>query len=43
MLFTISYSESAYPNTPVEPLKASLYDYIGISAYSVYLYSSKQQ
>ena len=27
MLLTISYSESAYPITPVEPLKAILYDY----------------
>ena len=36
MLLTISYSESAYPITPVEPLKASLYDYSGISVYFVY-------
>ena len=30
MLLTISYSESAYPIIPVEPLKASLYDYFVI-------------
>ena len=28
MLLTISYSESVYPITPVEPLKAILYDYL---------------
>ena len=28
MLLTISYSESAYPITPVEPLKATLYDHL---------------
>ena len=31
MLLTISYSESAYLITPVEPLKSSVYDYFGIS------------
>ena len=31
MLFKVSYSESAYPITPVEPLKAILYDYFGTS------------
>ena len=36
MLLTISYSESAFPITPVEPLKASLYDYFVISVYFVY-------
>ena len=36
MLLTISYSESAYPITPVEPLKATLYDHFGISVYFVY-------
>ena len=30
MLLTVSYSESAYPITPVVPLKASLYDYFVI-------------
>ena len=30
MLLTITYSESADPITPVEPLKAILYDYIRI-------------
>ena len=38
MLLTISYSESAYPITPVESLKVNLYDYIGISAYFCLLY-----
>ena len=36
MLLILSYSESAYPITPVEPLKPSLYDYFGISVYFVY-------
>ena len=36
MLLTITYSESACPIAPVEPLKAILYDYFGISVYSVY-------
>ena len=27
MLLTMLYSESAFPITPVEPLKAILYDY----------------
>ena len=36
MLLTILYSESAYPITPVEPLKATLYDHFGISVYFVY-------
>ena len=36
MPLILSYSESAYPITPVELLKASLYDYIGISAYFVH-------
>ena len=35
-MLTISYSESTYPITPVEPLKATLYDYFGISLYFVY-------
>ena len=30
MLLTITYSESAYPIIPVEPLKASFYDYFVI-------------
>ena len=30
MLMTITYSESAYPIIPVEPLKASFYDYFVI-------------
>ena len=33
MLLRISYSESTYPITPVELLKATLYDYSGISVY----------
>ena len=33
---TISYSESAYPTTLVEPLKATLYDHFGISVDFVY-------
>ena len=41
MLFTISYSESAYPITPVEPLKASLYDYLVIWYILFTLYSYK--
>ena len=36
MLLTISYSESAYPIIPVEPLKATLYDNFGMSVYFVY-------
>ena len=36
MLLTISYSESAYPITPLEPLKATLYDYFVTSLYFVY-------
>ena len=36
MLLTVSYSESAYPITRVEPLKPSLYDYFVISVYFVY-------
>ena len=36
MLLTISYSESAYPITPVELLKAILYDYFVIYVYFVY-------
>ena len=36
MLLTISYLESAYPIASVEPLKAILYDYFGISVYFVY-------
>ena len=43
MLLTISCSESAYPNTPVEPLKAILYDYLVISVYFVYFISYKQK
>ena len=42
MLLTISYSELAYPITPVEPLKAILYDYLGISVYFV-LYTDSIQ
>ena len=30
MMLTVSYSGSAYPITPVEPLKATLYDHFGI-------------
>ena len=37
MSLILSNSESAYLITPVEPLKASLYDYFGISVYFVYL------
>ena len=36
MLLTVSYSESAYPIIPVEPLKATLYDYLAMSVYFVY-------
>ena len=36
MLLKISYSESACPITPVEPLKATLYDNFGFSLYFVY-------
>ena len=36
MFLTISYLESAYPINPVEPLKAILYDYFGISVYFLY-------
>ena len=36
LFLTISYSESAYPITPVESLKAILYDYFGISVYLAY-------
>ena len=36
MSLTISYSESAYPITPVEPLKATLYEHFGISVNFVY-------
>ena len=36
MLLTVSYLESAYSITPVEPLKAILYDKFGISVYFVY-------
>ena len=36
MLLTISYSESAYPITPVELLKATLCDHFRISVYFVY-------
>ena len=43
MLLTLLYSESAYPITPVEPLKASLYDYFVISVYLVYFIFYKQQ
>ena len=40
MLLTVSYLVSAYPITPVEPFKASLYDYIGISVYFVLFYKN---
>ena len=46
MLLTISYSESAYPIIPVEPLKASLYDYFGISVnfdYFIFIYVSNNK
>ena len=36
MLLKISYSESTYPITPVEPLKVTLYDHFGISVHFVY-------
>ena len=36
MLFTISCSKSVYPITPVDLLKAALYDCIGISVYFAY-------
>ena len=40
----MSYSDSTYPITPVEPLKAILYDYFGISVYFVYfIYIYKRQ
>ena len=39
MLLTMLYPESACPITPVEPLKAILYDYFGISVYFVYFIS----
>ena len=43
MLLTLSYSESTYPITPVEPFKASLYDYFVIWFILFTLYSYKQQ
>ena len=43
MLLTVSYLGSAYPIILVEPLKASLYDYIGISDILFILYSYIQQ
>ena len=43
MLLTVSYLESANPITPVEPLKASLYDYFVIWFILSTLYSYKQQ
>ena len=43
MLLTISYSESAYPITLVEPLEASLYDHFVIWYILFTLYSYKQQ
>ena len=42
-LLTLSYSESAHPITPVEPLKAILYDYFGIWFILFTLYTYKQQ
>ena len=36
LLLTISYSEATYSITPVEQLKASLYDHFCISEYFVY-------
>ena len=36
MLLKISYTEPAYPITPVESLKAILCDYFGISVYFIY-------
>ena len=42
MLLTVSYSKSAYPVTPVEQLKATLYVHLGISVYYLsisYLYT----
>ena len=42
MLLTILYSESAYPITLVEPLKASLYDYFVIWFILFTLYSYEQ-
>ena len=35
-ILVLGPSESAYPITPVEPLKPSLYDYFVISVYFVY-------
>ena len=43
MLLTISYSESAYPITPVEPLKAIFYDILEFLNILFTLYSYKQQ
>ena len=44
MLKTISFSESAYPITPVEPLIAILYDYYEfLHILFTLLYSYKQQ
>ena len=42
MLLRIKYLESAYPITPVEPLKATLYDYFVIWFILFTLYSCKQ-
>ena len=36
MLLAVSYSESVYPITPVEPFEATLYDYFGILVNFVY-------
>ena len=41
MLLTIAYSESAYPITPVEPLKTILYDHFGILVYFAYIDNNK--
>ena len=43
MLLILSYSESAYPITPVEPLKASLYEILEFQYILFTLYSYKQQ
>ena len=44
MLLTIPYSESAYPITPVEPLKAILYDYfvISVNLFTLYSYNNNK-
>ena len=42
MLLTVSHSGSVYQISPVEPFKAILYDYFGISVfvYFIFLYTA---